>query len=515
MFVIFMFMDLDEAGPRTKATVIVAGAGPVGLTVAALLDLAGVPVEVFEREHVRGTHSRATTLHPRTLETLDALPVGSDSRVSDLVVARGRRVPRAHFATLPAMLDYTDLPTRYPFVLMVPQPRVEAVLAEYLRDRGVAVHHGHEVTGVEQDSEGVRVSVGDVVHRADFLIGADGAHSVVRKCTGVEFAGVPPTAVGFGADVALAEQPTAPRHHWRTGVGSASIVPLTDTTVRIFGTAARDTGLTPEQVRVRQAEPLTLAELRAVLREVVGDDCGVRGASWLTRSSNTTRHATRYRVGRVLLVGDAAHVHLPAGGQGLNVGVQDAANLAWKLAAEIHGWAPPQVVDGVADYDHERRDIGERLAANTLAQDALMHNFTASGAALRDLFTDLIASGGVVPDLRGWLSGLGLRYPQPDGVAPLVGSRAPDVQVDGDTLPRALRPDRLLLLDFTDRDTFAPLSGPHLDVRSATADGTPWSGHTAALIRPDGYVAHISTAADPDELRAELGDWVTAPVTIG
>jgi hypothetical protein len=284
---------------------------------------------------------------------------------------------------------------------------------------------------------------------------------------------------------------------------------LTDTVVRIFGTEAKDTGLTPEQVRVRQAEPLTLPELRAILAQVVGQDCDVRAASWLFRTSNSTFHATRYRTGRVLLAGDAAHVHLPAGGQGLNVGVQDAANLAWKLAAEIHGWAPPQVIDGVADYDSERRVIGERLAANTLAQDALMHNFTASGAELRNLFTALISAGTIVPELRGWLSGLGLRYLRPAGAAPLVGTRAPDVPVGGDTLPRALRPDRFLLLDFTGRAVFAGVSGPYLDVAPATAQDSPWQGLTAGLIRSDGYVAHTSTACDPATLVAELGDWAT------
>ncbi|MFI2207083.1 FAD-dependent monooxygenase [Streptomyces sp. NPDC020192] len=185
-------------------------------------------------------------------------------------------------------------------------------------------------------------------------------------------------------------------HRWYRETGNVSVLPLTDGLYRVFGTEAADTGLTAEQVRERRARPLPLAELRATLRRITGTDCGVRAAAWISQATDSTRHADRYRSGRVLLAGDAAHIHLPAGGQGLNAGLQDATNLAWKLAAEHHGWAPDALVDGVSDYDRERRPVSALLAANALAQGPLMNTFTPAGEALRALFSDLIARGGAV-----------------------------------------------------------------------------------------------------------------------
>lgn len=482
--------------------VIVVGGGPVGLMTAALLDAAGVRVEVYERNAEPDRESRATTVHPRTLEVLTMLELNG-RRVSDILVAQGNRVPHAHFAMLPERLDYRGLDTPFPFVLMIPQWRTEQVLAEYVRARSIPVHRGAEATEVAQSADGVRIRVGGAEHTARYLVGADGAHSLVRKASGIEFVGIAPTMVGFVADVRLTEPVAAARYFWRDTAGHAAVVPLSDGIFRVFGIEAADAGLSAERARARQAEPFTLAELRAALIRICGSDFGLDSALWQSRSSNSSRHAARYREGRILLVGDAAHVHLPAGGQGLNVGLQDATNLAWKLAAEIHGWAPDRLRTGDNGYDGERRPIAERLLANTLAQDALMHTFTPAGAALRDMVNGFIARRGeVAADLAAWQSGLGVGYPRPDGAHPLVGTKAPDTALAEGTLLRALRPDRFLLLDFTGELT--GLGSARVAVVTAQRPAG-WDALCAALIRPDGHVAHA--AETTDGLAAEIAAW--------
>ncbi|MFE7118735.1 FAD-dependent monooxygenase [Streptomyces sp. NPDC057654] len=503
------------------ADVVIAGAGPVGLLTAALLDAAGVRVQVFEREAGPSVHSKATTVHPRTLEVLTALETGG-RRLSDVLVDQGRPLPRAHFAALPAMLDYSALRTPFPYVLMIPQARTERALTDYLHERGVPVRYRRPVTDAEQDASGVRVHTGDDVHEARYLVGADGARSLVRRLAGIGFPGTAPSLVGFAADVELADPPGAPSHRWFRDTGSLSIVPLPDGQYRIFGTEPADTGLTSEEVRARRARPQSLEWLRATLRRITGSDCGVRGASWITNATDSTRNADRYRSGRLLIVGDAAHIHLPAGGQGLNVGLQDAANLAWKLAAEHHGWAAGRLTDGPYDYDSERRPISARLAANTLAQGALMHTFTPGGEALRAMFSDLIAQGGdVASELTGWLSGLDLSYPAPDGAHPVTGTRAPDLALAGSSLLHALRQDAFVLADFTPSGRFAHLASRRVDVRAARPGSGPgaWSAVEAALIRPDGYVAAVcasgsaaESAAEssaPDAFADEVARWTT------
>ena len=479
--------------------VIVAGGGPVGLMAAALLDAAGVRVEVYERHAEPSRQSRGSTMHPRTLEVLTMLEAGDGRRISDVLVAAGRPVPDTHFATLPDRVGYRDLDTPFPFVLQIPQWRTELALADRLRARAVPVHYGAEVTEVAQSADEVRVRVGPTWHPARFLIGADGAHSLVRRAAGIDFPGTAPDHVGFAADVELAEPVERAAHYW-SQAGHASVVPLTETTTRVFGVLATDVGLSSVEVRRRQAEPLTLAELRESLTTVCGRDFGVHSPSWLSRVGNAGRHAATYRAGRIMVAGDAAHVHLPAGGQGLNVGLQDATNLAWKLAAEVRGWAPEHVTGGEAGYEAERRPVAARLVANTQAQDVLMHTFSPGGAALREMFGGFIAQGGEVSrQLAGVLSGLAVSYPRPDGAHPLTGTRAPDLVLAQGTLLRALRPDRFLLLDFTTDGSLSGLAAAHVEVRAAPLPTGPrrvaWQGVRAALIRPDGYIAHAAPSA--------------------
>jgi 2-polyprenyl-6-methoxyphenol hydroxylase-like FAD-dependent oxidoreductase len=490
--------------------VIIVGGGPVGLMSAALLDAAGVEVEVYERNSGPSTASKATTVHPRTLEVLTLLDFGDGRRVSDVLVGHGRKVSHAHFAALPSQLDYRDLDTPFRFGLRVPQWRTEGVLAGYLRARSVPVRYGAEVTSVAQAPESVRITAGGAMREAEYVVGADGAHSIVRHAAGIDFPGNQPTVVNFVGDVKLSEPVERAQYFWNRDAGLAAVLPVVDGLYRVFGVKVADAGLTAEQARRRQDEPLTLEELRAALERICGKDFGAHDPFWLSRASNTSRYAQRYREGRVLIVGDAAHVHLPAGGQGLNVGLQDATNLSWKLAAEIQGWAPDRVIDGQASYGTERRAVAQRLVDDTLAQDALMHTFSPAGQALRELFSGFIGQGGeVARELSGWLSGLAVGYPQPGGTHPLAGTKAPDGVLGGDGLLRSLRPDRFLLLDFTPDGAYAELGSPRVEVRTARRHAGAWATVRTALIRPDGHVAHATDAADPGTA-TELADAIAA-----
>ncbi|MGW0537429.1 FAD-dependent monooxygenase [Streptomyces sp. NPDC003032] len=496
--------------------VIVAGAGPVGLLTAALLDAAGVPVEVFERGAGPSRDAKAITVHPRTLEVLTVLRATGGQRIADILRSYGTPLPHAHFAALPQTLDYSHLDTPYPFVLMVPQTRTEQVLADHLDHRGVRVHHSTPVTALEQDTTAVRVNAGGTAHEARYLIGADGAHSLVRRQAGITFPGSAPSAVPFVADVVLAEPQATATHYWNRQTGLLSVLPIPDGLNRVFGVEATDTQLTPQQARDRHRQPLTLPALRDTIRRITGHWPDIRHAHWLSRTTDDNRHADRYRTGRILLAGDAAHVHLPAGGQGLNVGLQDAANLAWKLAAELQGWARPSLVDGAHSYTGERRPVAERLATDTLAQGALMHTFTHGGEALRAMFCGLLAQDTPAREhLAGWLSGLAVAYGTAEHAEatshPLTGTRAPDLAVREGSLLRTLRPDRYLLADFTSAAEFSTLAGPRVHVTSARPRPGAWSGLAAALIRPDGYVAHAADADTEPEVTASAVTTWTSP----
>ncbi|MYS92303.1 MULTISPECIES: FAD-dependent monooxygenase [Streptomyces] len=487
-----------------SADVIVSGAGPVGLLTAALLDSAGVKVEVLERLTERSGNSRAAVLHPRTLEILTTVRAGDGRTLTDVLLSHGRAVPRTHFGMLPQLLDYSVLDTPYPHILQITQATTERVLASLVEARGIPVHYGQEVTGFEQDDTGVRVHAGGTVHAARYLVGADGAWSQVRQQAGIKFPGTPGNTVSYLADVHLDAAPQNATHVWDPVDGWVAVVPLFDGIHRVFGVLAEDTGLAPEQVAARRSQPLTLDDLRGILNRVTGTDYGLRNAVWISTAGNTTRHATQYRAGRVFVAGDAAHVHFPAGGQGVNVGMQDAVNLAWKLAAEVKGWATPLITGGAASYDRERRPVAVSLAQNTQAQTALMTTFTPQGAALRELMSTLLARPETNAHLAGLLSGLSASYDAPDGGHPLDGHRAPDLGLpDGDTLLRRLRVNRFLLLDFTPAVELAALGSPLVEVIPAA----PWSELAAALVRPDGYIARAWTRAEPEQVRAALTDW--------
>ncbi|MFC7308164.1 FAD-dependent oxidoreductase [Streptomyces monticola] len=473
-------MSRGSAG--TAADVLVVGAGPVGLFTAALLDAAGVRVTVLEQRTGPSEHSKGATVHPRTLEVLSALRAADGRGLGDVLADQGRRATGTHFALLPTLLDYSGLPTRYPYVLMVPQSRTELLLLEHLLSRAVPVHYGQRVEQVAQDRDGVRAHVGRAVYRARYLVGADGAHSLVRGQAGIVFPGTGPSLVTFVADARLAHPPGQAVHRWDARSGTLSVLPLPGGLHRLYGAEPRDTGLSAAQAGSRRDAELTEERLRSALRRISGTDYGLRETVWMSKVTDATHTAAQLRAGRVFLAGDAAHTHFPAGGQGLNVGLQDAANLAWKLAAECTGSAAPHIRCGPSGYHAERHPVAAALAHNTLAQTALMYTFTPAGAALRHLISDLLVhEEGAARHLAGWMSGLDVSYPAPLGAHPLAGRRLPAPEL----LDR-LRPGRFLL-------ALRAGSGGELACPTGLFTPEPTSrdfGAAAALVRPDGHIAH-------------------------
>ncbi|WP_443094084.1 FAD-dependent monooxygenase [Nannocystis punicea] len=480
--------------------VVVVGAGPVGLMLAAELALAGVRVRVFEQRARRTEQSRALTLHPRSLELLD------QRGIVDRFVRRGVPIPSAHFAGLDTRLDFSRLPTRHPYTLFLPQVHTEELLEARARELGVELAREHAFVGLTQTDDAVVVRVqapgGELEVRARHVVGCDGAGSAVRRAIGVDFPGSATTRTAILGDVTLADPPPGPVS--RTNAqGLLLLVPLGDGGHRIVV-------VDPTRTQVPLAEPVTLDELRSATRRILGADLGMHSPRWLSRFGDATRLAERYRVGRVFLAGDAAHMHFPAGGQGLNVGLQDASNLGWKLAAAVRGWAPRWLLDS---YHDERRPIGEALARNTTAQGKLM-DVSPEGLALRELFDELLAVAPVQRKLAGLISAIDVAYPAADAAHPLVGRRVPDLDLNTERGPQrlyeSLHAGRFVLIDrLADRelhDAWAPWRDRvELVPASFATDQEEVEGVTRLLIRPDGHVAW--TGDDAPSLRAALARW--------
>ncbi|WP_143232696.1 FAD-dependent monooxygenase [Actinoplanes regularis] len=457
-------------------TVAIVGAGPTGLLLAGDLARAGVEVTVFERRSDTSNLTRAFGVHARSLEVLDARGLADD------LIATGAKIEGLRFFDR-IRFDLSGLPSRFPYVLITPQYNVEHLLEERAVKAGAQIVRGASVTGLDQDSDRVTLTFADgATVTADWVVGADGVHSAVRAAIGQPFPGRSVLTSIMLADVRLATPPPDALTVNAVGGAFAFVVPFGDGWYRIFAWDRRK--------QVSDEVPVTLEQIREATRQALGTDFGVTESRWMSRFHSDERQVPNYRVGRVLLAGDAAHVHSPAGGQGMNTGLQDAANLSWKLAAIVQGWAPAGLLDS---YQAERHPVGRLVlrSSGTLIRLALLR--TAATRAIRNTVGSVLMS---LPPVRrkaaGILSGVGIDY----AGAP----RAADVTLrDGSRLYEALRSGKHVLL--TDEDQTP--RGYDLRLHVATPQA---KSRLATLVRPDGYIAWQGPAAEVESaLRTHLG----------
>ena len=456
----------------TNHAVVIAGGGPTGLMLAAELALGGVDVAIVERRETQAVAgTRAGGLHARAIELLD------QRGIADRFLAQGRTMQGVGFAM--NLLDISDFPTRHAYVLALPQEKIERTLAQWAGELGVVAYRGAEVSGFAQDEGGVDVALADGrTLRAQYLVGCDGGRSLVRKQAGIEFPGWDAATSYLIAELETAQEPALGMR--RDARGIHGLGKLEDGKRLRFVSA---------EVPVRDGEP-TIDDLRAALLSVYGRDFGVRNVTWLSRFTDMTRQAASYREQRVLLAGDAAHIHSPSGGQGLNLGLYDAVNLGWKLARVVRGTAAESLLD---TYQAERHPATARVLALTMAAAPLNLGDERTGA-LRDMLAEILTMDEPRKRYASLLAGLDVRYDL-GGVHRLVGRRMPDLDLDTDEGPRSvyslLHDAQFVLVSFgaaVDLD----------DVRCVRAryDG-PWTlpvigdvpAPRAVLIRPDGHVA--------------------------
>ncbi|WP_211371803.1 rifampin monooxygenase [Marilutibacter maris] len=469
---------------------IVVGAGPTGLMLACELRLHGVQVLVLEREPVPSSVVRALGIHARSIEVMD------QRGLLERFLAHGTRHPLAGFFAGIAKPAPPSLDTSHPYVLGIHQPIIERLLAERAVELGASIRRGCELVGLEQDEDGVSVELADGGRlRARYLAGCDGGRSTVRKLSGVGFPGEPSrvdTLLGEirlegSRDALLAAMSEVRKSHKRFG-----IMPLAGDLYRVIVPAA--------QVASDRATPPDLETFRQQLRAVAGHDFGAHSPRWLSRFGDATRQAERYRVGRVLLAGDAAHVHPPVGGQGLNLGVQDAFNLGWKLAAAIAGWAPAGLLDS---YHQERHPVAAEVLDNTRAQMLLISD-EPGPQSVRRLLAELMDIEPANRLLIEKIIATAIRYDFGDG-HPLLGRRLHDIALSQGRLYARMHRGRGLLLDRTGRLSVAGWSDrvDRLVDRDAPLDAP------ALLLRPDGHVAWVGE--DTQGLRTQLRRWFGEP----
>ena len=476
---------------RMSHAVVIAGGGPTGLMLAGELALAGVDVAIVERrlnQDLAG--SRAGGLHSRTIEILD------QRGIADRFLSEGQIAQVAGFANV--RLDISDFPTRHPYGLALWQNHIERILAGWVGELPVTFYRGREMTGLAQDDAGVDIALADGGSlRADYLVGCDGGRSVVRKAAGIAFPGWDPTTSSLIAQVEMTEEPELGIRRTSSGVNALGKVEYEIKNGEVVYQPGGTVGVVLAESQIGTGEP-TLADLRERLIAVYGTDYGVHSPSWLSRFTDMTRQAATYRSGRVLLAGDAAHVHSPVGGQGLNMGVQDAVNLGWKLAQVVKRTAPETLLD---TYHAERHPVAARVLRNTMAQVALMR-VDDRVEALRDTVSELLSMDEPRKRFAAMMSGLDIRYDLGDG-HPLLGRRMPDldlVTADGQLRVFSLLHDaRPVLLNFGDPGAFdiAPWAD-RVRLVDANYAGTwelpvlgPVTAPNAVLIRPDGYVAWV------------------------
>src|SRR5881296_3635326 len=476
----------------TEHAVVIAGVGPTGLMLAGELALAGVDVAIVERRASQNLiGSRAGGLHSRTIEIFD------QRGIADRFLSQGQVAQVAGFAG--TTLDISDFPTRHNYGLGLWQNHIERILAGWVGELAVPIHRGIEVTGFAQDDTGVDVELSDGQSlRAQYLVGCDGGRSLIRKAAGIEFPGWDPTTSNLIAEVELAEEPEWGIHRDALGIHSFGRV---EYEVREGEVVYMDGGPVRVMVTERHVGPTTepnLRDLSEALIAVYGADYGIHSPTWISRFTDMTRQAAAYRDRRILLAGDAAHVHSPVGGQGLNTGVQDAVNLGWKLAQVVNRTAPESLLD---TYHAERHPVAARVLRNTMAQVALMR-VDDRIEALRDSVAELLGMDEPRKRFAGMMSGLDIHYDLGEG-HPLLGRRMPDldlVTADGPlrvfTLLHHARPVLLNLgepggFDITPwADRVQLIDATYVGMWELPAIGAVTAA-TAVLVRPDGYVAWV------------------------
>jgi 2-polyprenyl-6-methoxyphenol hydroxylase-like FAD-dependent oxidoreductase len=478
----------------SEHAVVIAGGGPTGMMLAAELTLAGTDVLIVERRpSFTLESSRSRGLHSRTIEVLD------QRGVVDRFLAEGKAVQVQAFAGVP--MDISDFPTRHNYGMALLQSHFERILAGWLDELGVPILREREVIGFTQDGSGVDVALSDGTSlRAQYLVGCDGGRSAVRKAAGIEFAGWDPTTRWIIAEVEMEEKPEFGLR------GGGGIGPAEDGRVGV-------TLIVPD---LERSDEPTLQDVRDALIRVDGKDYGVHSPHWISSFTDMTRQAVAYRSGRVLVAGDAAHVHAPIGGQGLNIGVQDAVNLGWKLAQVVKETSPDSLLD---TYHAERHPVGARVLRNTMAQRALGATDERM-VALRGILVELLTMDQPRKHIAGMISGLDVAYDLGKG-HPLLGRRMPDLDLE-----TADGPVRVFELLHNARPVLLNFGGPGgLDLTAwadrvqfidATYTGK-WelpvvgevSAPSAVLIRPDGHVAWVGDLSDaglPDALTMWFGD---------
>jgi 2-polyprenyl-6-methoxyphenol hydroxylase-like FAD-dependent oxidoreductase len=472
--------------------VVIAGGGPTGLMLAGELALAGVDVAIVERRASQDlTGSRAGGLHSRTLEVLD------QRGIAERFISQGQKNQVTGFASV--HLKISDFPTRHNYTLGLWQNHIERILAEWVGELPVTIYRGRDVTGFVQEDSGVEVALSDGQSlRAQYLVGCDGGRSLIRKAAGIEFLGWDATTSSLIAEAEMAEEPKLGMHRDARGIHGLGRVEYEIRDGKIIFADKGPVRVMVTEDRVGSTSEPTLRDLSEGLIAVYGTDFGIHSPTYISRFTDVTRQAAAYRAGRVLLAGDAAHVHSPVGGQGLNTGVQDAVNLGWKLAQVVKRQSPENLLD---TYHAERHPVGARVLRNTMAQVALMR-VDDRIEKLRDTMSELLSLEEPRKRFAAMMSGLDIHYELGEG-HPQLGRRIPDLD-----LVTANGPLRVFSLLHNARPVLLNLGEPgsfnispwavRVQLIDAKYTGT-WelpaigavTAPAAVLIRPDGYVAWV------------------------
>jgi 3-(3-hydroxy-phenyl)propionate hydroxylase len=497
-------MGESSSAAKMEHEVVIAGGGPTGLMLAGELALAGIDVVIVERrasQELEG--SRAGGLHARTIEILD------QRGIADRFISEGQVHTALSFHMI--ALDISDFPTRHNYLLALWQNHIERLLAGWVGELGVSIQRGCEVTGFAQHDTGVDVELSDGrILRAEFLVGCDGGRSLIRKTAGIEFPGWDPTMSWLIAEVHFTEEPKLGFHH--DALGTHAIGKLEGEGLRArMALTEREPRPTPER---------TLRDVSEALISIYGTDYGVHGPAWVSSFTDMTRQAAAYRERRVFLAGDAAHVHPPMGGQGLNIGVQDAVNLGWKLAQVIRRTSPEHLLD---TYHAERHPIAARVLRNTMAQVAL-RRLDDRTKALGEIMSELLRMDEPRRRLAAEMSGLGVHYDLGEG-HPLLGRRMPDLDLETADGPMRvftlLHDARPVLLDLGEpggidiapwADRVRSVDARYVGSWQLPAIGTV-SAPSAVLIRPDGYVAWVGEMTQTG-LADALTSWFGPPTSV-